>query len=247
MPTDTSKINAGAQDAADPVIEEMLKAGVHIGHSRTKRNPAMDPYIFGLRNNIQVVDLAATKELLEKALVFIGDLCSKDKIILLVGTGPSAKGIIEEAGAQTNMPRVTGRWIGGTLTNFKTILARIQTMEKLEEEKSSGEFEKYTKKEKMMREKEIASLKKNFEGLRLLKKLPDAVFVADTIHDNLAVREANRVKIPVIALCDTNSDPRPVAYVIPSNDNALSAVKYMVNRIKEAILEGKKKIGKKEE
>ena len=230
----------------DPEIEEMIKAGVHFGHSKTKRNPAMSPYIYGTRNNVEIIDLAQTKEMLGHALEYIKNLASRGKTVLLVGTQPAAKKAVEEAGEEANMPRVSLRWIGGTLTNFKVISKRIETLERLEKEKATGEFEKYTKKERMKLEEEISRLKENFDGLRLLKNMPDAVFVVNIVHDDLPVREANRMKIPVLALCDTNSNPKIVTYPIPSNDDALPAVRYMVGRIKEAIVEGKRNIKKEE-
>ncbi|OGZ99463.1 MAG: 30S ribosomal protein S2 [Candidatus Sungbacteria bacterium RIFCSPLOWO2_12_FULL_41_11] len=230
----------------DQEIEEMIKAGVHFGHSKTKRDPAMSQYIFGTRNNVEIIDLVQTKEKLKQSLDFIKNLASKGKTILLVGTQPAAKKVIEETGEEANMPKVSLRWIGGTLTNFKVISKRIETLERLEKEKATGEFEKYTKKERLKLEEKIIHLKENFDGLRLLKSIPDAVFVVNIVHDDLPVKEASRIKIPVIALCDTNSNPKLVAYPIPSNDDALPAVRYMMGRIKEAIIEGKKNIKKEE-
>lgn len=228
-------------------IEDMIKAGVHLGHSKSKRNPAMSPYIFAARNNIEIIDLVKTKQMLDLALEFIKNLASHGKTILLVGTQPAAKKVIDEVSEETMMPRVSYRWIGGILTNFKVISKRIESLERLEREKATGEFEKYTKKEKGKLEEDIISLKINFDGLRLLKNLPDAIFVVNMVHDDLPIREATRMKIPVIALCDTNSNPKLVTYPIPSNDDALPAVRYMVGRIKEAILEGRRNIQKKEE
>lgn len=232
--------------ANDPEIEEMIRAGVHLGHSKTKRNPAMSQYVFGVRNNVEIIDIAKTKEMLNRALEYIISASGRGKTILLVGTQPAAKKIIEEAGEETLMPRVNLRWVGGTLTNFKVISKRIETLERLEKEKAIGEFEKYTKKERMKLEESITHLKEDFGGLRLLKGMPDLVFVVNIVHDDLPVKEANRMKIPVMALCDTNSNPKLVTYPIPSNDDALPAVKYMVGRVKEAIIEGKRNIKKEE-
>ena len=237
LATDNQQIT---QAPDDPEISEMIKAGVHLGHSRTKRNPLMGRFVAGMRNNVEIIDLFKTKEMFASARDFLKDLASRGKLVLFVGTQPAAKKAVKEAGEMSNFPAVTDRWIGGTLTNFKVILKRIENMERLEREKAGGEFEKYTKKERMKFEEEIVSLKKKFDGLRLLKSLPDAVFVVNIVHDDLAVREASRMKIPVVALCDTDSDPRMVNYPIPSNDDALPAIRYMMGRIKDSIVDGKK-------
>lgn len=224
--------------AIDHEIEEMMKAGVHLGHAKTKNHPAMQPYIFGVRNTISLIDLTKTKEKLDIALKFIKETAAKGGLILLVGTRPAAKKIIFEVAQNSKMPYFVERWIGGTLTNFKVISKRVEYLELLEKEKAGGEFEKYTKKERMKKEEEIVRLKKIFDGLRAMKRLPDALFIVDITHDDTAVREARRVKIPIIALCDTNSNLDLIQYSIPANDDALPAVRYMVGRIGAAIEEG---------
>ncbi len=224
----------------DPEIEEMMNAGVHLGHAKTKNHPAMQPYIFGIRNTVSILDLTKTKEKLVEALDFIKQTVAKGGMIFLVGTRPAAKKPVRELAQRFKMPCFTERWIGGTLTNFKVISKRVEYMEKLEQEKTSGEFEKYTKKERMKKEEEIARLKKNFDGIRPMKRLPDAVFIVDINEDATAVREARRMKIPIVALCDTNSNADLVDYPIPSNDDALPAVRYMVERIGQAIEEGQR-------
>lgn len=223
----------------DHEIEEMIKAGVHIGHAKSKNHPAMEPYLFGIRNNISIIDILKTKEKLDQALNFLRDLSSKNGLILFVGTRPAARAAVAEAALATSMPFVTERWIGGTLTNFKMISQRVSYMEKLEEESSSGGFEKYTKKEKMLKESELANLRKSFDGLRRLKKLPDALFIVDILEDETALREAKKKNIPVVALVDTNVNADLADWPVPSSDDALLAVRYMVKKIKEAILEGK--------
>ena len=225
---------------ADPEVEAMLKAGVHLGHAKTKNHPSMQPYIFGVRNTISIIDLTKTKEKFAQALGFLKGVSSRNGLIILTGTRPAAKKIILEVAEKTKMPYFTERWIGGTLTNFKVISQRVEYMERLEKEKASGDFEKYTKKERMEKEEEIMRLRKIFDGLRTLKRLPDAVFIVDIIEDTTAVREARRMKIPIAALCDTNSPCDQVDYPIPSNDDSLPAVRYMVGRIGEAIEEGLK-------
>lgn len=229
---------SGFAPPIDPEIEEMMKKGVHLGHAKSKNHPAMRPYIFGVRNTVSVLDLTMTKEKLAAALEFIKGVAAKGGMIMIVGTRPAARKIILEVAEKTKMPYFVERWIGGTLTNFKVISQRVEYMERLEKEKAAGDFEKYTKKERMKKEEEIVRLKKNFDGLRTLKRLPDVVFVVDITHDDTAVREARRMKVKVVALCDTNSNADLVNYVIPANDDALPAVRYMVGRVGEAIEEG---------
>ena len=225
---------------ADAELEAMAKAGIHMGHAKTKDNASMKPYIFGVRNTISIIDLGATKAALARAAEFLKDTVSRGGLVLMVGTRPAARKIILDVAARTGMPYFTERWIGSTLTNFKVIGKRVEYMEQLEREKASGEVEKYTKKERMKREEELVRLKRFFDGLRPMKRLPSAVFIVDITHDDTAAREARRMKIPVVALTDTNSDYRSVDYPIPSNDDALPAVRYMVGRIGEAIEEGLK-------
>lgn len=231
-------------NSALPIVEmeEFLKAGVHMGHTKNKRNPAMAPYVFGTRNNVEIIDVAKTVVKLEEAMVFVKKIIADGKKILLVGTKPAARRPIQETGEETGMPYVAIRWIGGTLTNFKVISERLTMLEGLEQKKSLGEFEQYKKKEKIKLEENLRNLQNTFAGVRNLKKLPDALFVVDTIHDNLAVREAIRLQIPVVALVDTNTNPALITYPIPSNDDALPAVRFMVRKLKQAILDGKKEI-----
>ena len=219
-------------------LEAMMRAGVHLGHAKSKDHPSMKEYIFGVRNTVSVIDLVKTSTALAVAEAFLKERVAKGGLVLLVGTRPAARQSILDITTATAMPYFTERWIGGTLTNFKVIRKRIEYLETLEKEKASGEFEKYTKKERMMRDEEIVRLKKMFNGLRTLTRLPDAVFVVDTTEDTTAVHEARLMKIPLVTLCDTNADAREIDYPIPSNDDALLAVRYMMGRIGEAIEEG---------
>lgn len=233
--------------AVDSELEDMIKAGVHFGHAKSKTHPSMQPYIFGIRNTVSLLDLTKTKEKLNKALNFIKEVAAKNGLILLVGTRPAARKVIFAVAEKTKMPYFTERWIGGTLTNFKVISKRVEYMEELERAKTAGELVKYTKKERMKKEEEISKLNQNFNGLRNLKRLPDALFVVDITHDDTAIREARRIKIPIVALADTNSNADLVNYPIPANDDALPAVGYMVGRIGEAIEEGLREASEKSE
>lgn len=228
-----------SSSAMDPELEAMLEAGVHWGHARSKRHPGMSPYLWGVRNNVEIIDLVKTKEKLAEALAFVERAAKEKKLFLLVGTRPSAKDIIEKTAQSLDLPYVRERWLGGTLTNFKVILKRIETLESLEHEKASGGFEKYTKKERMKKEEAMERLREHFDSLRQLRKLPDVVIIADISHDALALREAKRMNIPVVALTDTNTNPRSVDYPIPANDDARPALRYMFERIGQAIAAGR--------
>lgn len=226
--------------SADPEIEAMMKAGVHLGHAKSKSHPSMQPYVYGIRNTIAIIDLVKTKEGLHKAEDFLCGVTRRGGLILLVGTSPAARRVIPELAERTNMPYFIERWIGGTLTNFKTISKRVEYMQTLEREKAEGGFEKYTKKERMKKDEEITRLKRFFDGLRRLTRIPDAVLVVDTLHDSTAVREARKMKIPLVALVDTNININLVDVPIPANDDALSAVTYMIGRLGAAMEEGQK-------
>lgn len=222
----------------DPEVEAMIEAGVHWGHSRSKRHPAMGEYLWGTRSNVEIIDLTKTREKLREGLSILRDMASKSKLMLFVGTRPSARLLLKETAESLGHPYVDQRWIGGTLTNFKFIVKRVETLESLEQEKASGGFEKYTKKERLGKEDEMDRLRRHFDGLRRLRKLPDLVIILDIHHDKLALAEARRLGIPVLALTDTNTDPRLVTYPIPSNDDARSAVRYMLDRMQTAIRDG---------
>lgn len=229
---------SGISLPADPEIEAMLKAGVHLGHTRSKNHPSMQQYIFGVRNMISIIDLTKTKEKLAAALAFLESIAAKGGLVLLAGTRPAARKIVQEVAERTKMPYFTERWIGGTLTNYKVIAKRVEYMEALEKDKASGGFEKYIKKERMKKEELLERLCKTFDGIRTLKRMPDAVFVVDITEDTTAVEEARKMKIPVVALVDTNSNMKLADYPIPSNDDALPAVVYMVGKIGEALERG---------
>ncbi len=232
------KEDTAVTPGVDPEGAQMLEAGVHLGHLRSKRHPAMAPYVWGLRANVEIIDLEKTKEKLAAALAFLRKLAEERKTVLFVGTRPSAKGAIRQTADELGYPYVDRRWVGGTLTNFRVIRKRVETLEGLEHEKASGGFEKYTKKEQLELEKDMARLVQNFDGLRRMTKSPDALVIVDISHDKIALREATRMNTPVVALTDTNTDPRLVTYPIPANDDARPAVIYMLDRMKAVLREG---------
>ena len=221
-------------------VESMLKAGIHLGHSKSKNHPAMQPYIFGVRNTIAIIDVIKTEAKLAGAMDFVREIAGRGGMILFVGTRPGTRHVVLDTAEKAGMPYFIERWIGGTLTNYKMISKRIEQMETLEKEREIGGFDKYTKKERARLDDEIARLRRFFNGLRKLRRMPDAVFVLDITHDTTAVAEAKKMKIPVIALCDSNSNIDLISYPIPSNDHALPAVVYMLEKFTEAIEEGKR-------
>ena len=220
---------------------EMLKAGVHFGHKKAKKHPKMEQYIYTIRNGINIIDLGATKSKLEEALKGVKEISSDGGTILFVGTKKQAKKIIEEAAKKCDMPFVTERWLGGIFTNFDKIATSINRLEKMVEQKESGELEKkYNKKERLEINREIKRLERKFGGIRKMKKLPEAVFVIDIKEDKTAVLESITKKIPIIALVDTNVDPSVIDYPIPSNDDAVGAIKLMADAVTEMIINNKK-------
>ncbi len=220
---------------------EMLKAGVHFGHKKAKKHPKMEQYIYTIRNGINIIDLGATKSKLEEALKGVKEISSDGGTILFVGTKKQAKKIIEEAAKKCDMPFVTERWLGGIFTNFDKIATSINRLEKMIEQKESGELEKkYNKKERLEINREIKRLERKFGGIRKMKKLPEAVFVIDIKEDKTAVLESITKKIPIIALVDTNVDPSVIDYPIPSNDDAVGAIKLIADAVTEAIVNNKK-------
>lgn len=234
------KLNKKEQD----LIKEMIKSGVHFGHSKSRKDPRMDSFIEGLRNNVSIIDLKKTVDKLEKALEFVKQIVKQKGAVLFVGIQPQAKEITKKTAEKCNMPYMVERWLGGTLTNFKTIRKRIDHLISLEKKKKSGELEKYTKKEQMLFNEEIDKLNQDLGGIKGLEKLPDAIFVLSVRHNLGAVKEARRKNIPIVGLVDTDSNPALADYPIPSNDDALSALKFMLNQIEEAILKQKTKVKK---
>ena len=220
-------------------LKELLEAGVHFGH-RTKRwNPKMRKYIFTERNGVHIIDLQQTVSQLQKAYDYMRDLARDGGVVLFVGTKRQAAPIIVQEATRCEMPYVDKRWLGGTLTNFKTIRSRVDYLIELERRRDQGEFNRLPKKEVLKLNEEIERLERRVGGLRNLTSLPDALFIVDTRREELAVKEANKLGIPIVALVDTNCDPDPIDLVIPSNDDAIRAIKLMVGKMADAIIEGK--------
>ncbi len=216
--------------------EEMANAGLQFGHKTSKRHPNMDPYIEGVKGTVHIIDLNKTEEKLAECLQFIKKLKEENKIILLVCTKPEMQKIIREIANECSMPYVIHRFLGGMLTNFKVMKERIDYYNRLLEQKESGELErKYTKQERVKLAKEMEGLEKNFGGIRTLERIPDAVFVIDMVKDSLAVKESRMVGIPVVAIADTNADPSLTDCFIPANDDSITSVAYILDKVKEIL------------
>jgi len=201
----------------------------------------MKKYIFGSRNGIHIFDLAKSKDCLDKAMEYLKMVSASGKKVLLVSTKPQAAQLILETAEATNMPYVIHKWIGGLITNFSTIKQRIKYLRNLKEQEKTGEIEKYTKKEASDIKKNIIKLEAALGGVKDLDRVPDVIFVADAVRDQIVIKEANKVKVPVVAIVDSNADPDGVAYPIPGNDDAIKSLTYLINKVKSAIMEGRGK------
>ena len=221
-------------------IKQLLEAGVHFGHQTKRWNPKMKPYIYGARNGVHIIDLQKALPYIAEAYEKLFDVAKEGGTILIVGTKKQANPIVVEEAKRCGMPYVNERWLGGMLTNFATIKLSIQRLKELEALKESEEFSRFTKKEMAKMEKEIVKLQKVLNGLRDMHKIPDAVFIVDVHHEIIAAKEAKRLEIPVIGIADTNADPDLVDYMIPGNDDAIRAIKLILNTMSEAIIEGRK-------
>lgn len=220
-------------------MKALLESGVHFGHRTNKWNPYMRPYIFTERNGIHIIDLQQTVKLLTNAYNLVRDTVAAGGAVMFVGTKRQAQETITEEAVRCGMPYVTERWLGGMVTNWSTMFTRIQELERLEHLRDSGEINRLTKKEGLLIEREIKRLETRLSGVRNMKKLPELIFIVDVLREHTAVHEANLKGVPVIALVDTNCDPRGVDYVIPSNDDAIRAIKLLVGKIADAVIEGK--------
>ena len=223
---------------AQVTMRELLKAGVHFGHQTRYWNPKMSQYIFGARNKIHIINLEHTLPALNGALDVVQGLAQNKNKVLFVGTKRAASKIIKEEALRVGMPFVNHRWLGGMLTNYKTIRQSIRRLRELESASSDGTFSQLTKKEALMRQREMEKLDRSIGGIKDMGGLPDALFVVDVDHERIAVNEANKLGIPVIGIVDTNSNPDGIDYVIPGNDDALRAIQIYVKSIADACNEG---------
>lgn len=220
-------------------MKQLLEAGVHFGHQTRRWNPKMKEYIFTERNGIYIIDLQKTVKKIEEAYNFIRDLAMDDKTLLFVGTKKQAQESIEQEAKRCDMFYVNQRWLGGMLTNFKTIQGRIARLRKIEQMEATGQFDLLPKKEVMQLKLEQEKLEKNLGGIKDMKKLPGALFVVDPRKEHIAVSEARTLRIPIVAIIDTNCDPDEVDYPIPGNDDAIRAVKLITAKMADAVLEGR--------
>jgi len=219
-------------------MKALLESGVHFGHRTNKWDPRMKPYIFTERNGIHIIDLQQTVKLLNHAYNLVRDTVAAGGTVMFVGTKRQAQDTVKEEADRCGMPYVTERWLGGMLTNWSTMYARIQELERLEQLRDTGEITRLTKKEGLLIQREIDRLLIRLSGVRKMKRLPELVFIVDVGREDAAVHEANLLNIPVVALVDTNCNPGGVDYVIPSNDDAIRAIKLLVAKIADAVLEG---------
>jgi small subunit ribosomal protein S2 len=223
----------------ETLLKSLLEAGVHFGHQKRRWNPKMKPYIFGEKNNIYIIDLQRTVEAVLKACEFLNKVAQEGGYVLFVGTKKQAQEIIKSEAERCGMFYVNQRWLGGMLTNFQTIRKSVNRLDLLETWKEDGTFEKLSKKEVSKLTKEINKLKKNLDGVRKMDRLPKAVVVIDTKKENIAVHEANVLKIPLVALVDTNANPDVIDYIIPGNDDAIKSVRLMVTLAANAVHDGR--------
>ena len=233
----------GMQQAMTPAqgitMRQLLEAGVHFGHQTKRWNPKMKPYIFGARNGIYIVDLQKTVKLAREAFKFVSDVCSRGGSVLFVGTKKQAQDAVVEEATRSGQFYVVNRWLGGTLTNFKTIKSGIDRLKTLEKMAADGTFEKLPKKEVALLQNEMEKLKKNLGGIHEMTRLPGCLLVIDPKKEHIAIHEATRLGIPIVALVDTNCDPEGIDYVIPGNDDAIRSIRLFCAKIADAAIEGK--------
>ena len=224
----------------DLSLLDLLQSGAHFGHKSSRWNPKMKPYIFTTRNDVHILDLEKTKKGLLKAATAAADIVSKGGTILFIGTKRQSRDIVKKRALECGMPFINVRWLGGTFTNFKTIQKTVRKLEKLHELKASGDLEtRYTKKERLLIEREVEKLEKLFEGIKGMRRLPEAVFIADVNYDDIALTEAKKSGVKIIAIVDSNSNPDNIDYVIPCNDDATQAIELVVSFVAKAIEEAK--------
>src|SRR3989344_7486064 len=225
-------ISSQSTETNIPSYEDMVKSGMHFGRKKSVFNPKMKPFVYISRDNIYIIDLIKTREGLSIAMEFLKKSLDDDKLVLFVGLSAQSADLVKDLAEDLNMPYVVNRWLGGTLTNFKTIISRVHYLESLEKEMALGEFEKYTKKERIMKEKEITKLKVRFDGLRKLTRFPDVIFVASARDSDMILKEARKAKIKTVGLVNTESDPTGLNFSIPANDNARRSIELIINAVK---------------
>jgi small subunit ribosomal protein S2 len=215
-------------------LSPLMEAGVHFGYSRTRRHPTVTPFLYGTKGGVDIIDLEKTAPLMEKASAFLSELGQAGKTVLFVGVKPEARSIVMEVAQSLKMPYVTERWIGGILTNFPEIKRRIARLEELKEERLSGGFDKYTKKEQILLNREMDRLNKYFSGLTGLTKMPDAVVIVDTKKEHIAIKEARKVGVPVISIGNTDCSIRAISFPIIANDSSASSISAVLGILKDA-------------
>jgi small subunit ribosomal protein S2 len=226
-------------------MKELLEAGVHFGHQTKRWNPKMKEYIFGERNGIYIIDLQKTLKLFKEASKFVTELCSQGRTVLFVGTKRQAQDAVAEEATRAGMPYVNQRWLGGLLTNWVTVQKSVKWLQELDEVAVDGRYDLLTKKEVIRLERERKHLQANLAGIKTMKRLPDALFVVDSNNEAIAVKEARKLGIPVVAVVDTNCDPTVVDYVIPGNDDALRAIRLFTSKVADSASEGVNLVGDK--
>lgn len=226
-------------EISEQLLRDMLRSGVHFGHRPTKWNPKMAPYIYGRHSGVHVFDLNKTAVALQKAAEFLSQQRKEGKTILFVGTKQQAARAVDEAAQYCGMPHITHKWVPGLLTNFGTIKKRIKYLKDLKVQKEAGDFDKYTKKEALELERTIKKLQEALGGVQEMEKKPDALIVADIVRDPIAVKEAKKLGIPIIAIVDSNADPTGITHPIPGNDDAVQSIQFLIGVLRDAL--GKKK------
>jgi small subunit ribosomal protein S2 len=227
-------------------MKELLEAGVHFGHQTKRWNPKMKEYIFGERNGIYIIDLQKTLKMFKDASKYVTDLCASGKTVLFVGTKRQAQDAVAEEANRAGMPYINQRWLGGLLTNWVTVQKSVKRLQELDEMATDGRYELLTKKEVIKLERERKHLQANLAGIKNMKRLPDALFIVDSNNEAIAVKEARKLGIPVVAVVDTNCDPTVVDYVIPGNDDALRAIRLFTSKISDSAIEGVNLVGDKQ-
>ncbi len=218
---------------------ELLEAGVHFGHQTQRWNPKMKPYIYGARNGIYVIDLRKTTELLDEAYALVRDYAAKGKNVLFVGTKKQAAEVVAEEAKRSGAYYINRRWLGGMLTNFETIRGRVNKLKELEEFINNGYIDKLPKKEVAQINRQLSKLSKTLGGIKDMRGLPDVIFIVDQTKEEIAIKEANKLGIPVICLADTNANPDGINYIIPGNDDAIRSIQLITSKLADAVLEGK--------